>query len=59
MGFVELLSKFFESIFSSSSPDSKRKHELRLIETRLKTSKPLLYNKGAVQVNFADALHIL
>lgn len=59
MGFVELLSKFFESIFSSSSPDSKRKHELRLIETRLKNSKPLLYNKGAVQVNFAEALHIL
>lgn len=59
MGFVELLSKIFESIFAGSSPDAKRRQEVRAIEARLKTAKPLLYKGGMVQVNFAEALNIL
>lgn len=59
MGIVESLFKFLESIFAGSSPDAKRRQELRAIETQLKNAKPLLFKNGAVQVNFAEAMHIL
>ncbi len=59
MGIVELFVRIFESIFLGSSPEAKRRQELRAIEAKLKAEKTVLYKSGLVQPNFAEAIHIL
>jgi len=59
MGFVEVFIRFFETIFLGSSPEAKRRQDLRAIEAKLKQEKTILYKNGLILPNFAEAVHIL
>ncbi len=59
MGFFQALTEFFESIFMSSSPEVKRKTELRRIENELKSLPNQIFKNGCLQPNFAELFRIL
>lgn len=59
MGFFQALSEFFESIFMSSSPEVKKKMELRKIENELKSLPIQIFKNGQLQPNFAELFRIL
>lgn len=59
MGFFQAVTDFFQSIFMSSSPEVKKKLELRKIENELKALPYQLYKNGELQPNFAELFRIL
>ena len=59
MGFFQLISEFFESIFNSSSPEVKKRQELRKLETELKQYQPEIYKSDMLQPNFAEMMRVL
>lgn len=59
MGFFQAISDFFQSIFMSSSPEVKKKIELRKIENELKNLPYQIYKNGQLQPNFAELFRIL
>ena len=59
MGFFQLISEFFESIFNSSSPEVKKRQELRKLENELKQYQPEIYKNDMLLPNFAEALRVL
>lgn len=59
MGLLRLITEFLESIFNSSSPEVKKRNELKKVENELKLLNPVLYKSGYVQPNFAELLRVL
>lgn len=59
MGFFQAVSDFFQSIFMSSSPEVKKKLELRKIENELKSLPYQIYKNEQLQPNFAELFRIL
>ena len=59
MGIVNSIIRFFETLLLGSSPEGKRRQELRAIEAKLKMEKMVLYKGGMAQPNLAETLHIL
>ncbi len=59
MGFFQAISDFFQSIFMSSSPEVKKKLELRKIENELKNLPYQIYKNGQLQPNFAELFRVL
>lgn len=59
MGLLRLITEFFESLFKSSSPEVKKRNEIKKVESDLKLLNPVLYKSGYVQPNFAELLRIL
>lgn len=59
MGFFQLISEFFESIFNSSSPEVKKRQELRKLENELKLYQPEIYKNDMLQPNFGELFRVL
>ena len=59
MGFIQTLKEFFESIFKASSPEVKKRQELRKIESDLRSRVPQIYKSEMLQPNFAEFFRIL
>ncbi len=59
MGFFQALTELFESIFMSSSPEVKRKTELRRLENDLKSVPNQIFKNGYLQPNFAELFRVL
>lgn len=59
MGFFQAISDFFQSIFMSSSPEVKKKIELRKIENELKSLPYQIYKNEQLQPNFAELFRVL
>lgn len=59
MGFFQAITDFFQSIFMSSSPEVKKKLELRKIENSLKGLPSQIYKNGQLQPNFAELFRVL
>ena len=59
MSFFQSISDFFQSIFSSSSPEVKQKLALKRIESELKATNPQIYKDATVQPAFAEGLRIM
>lgn len=59
MAFVARVVEFFQSIFQSSSPDVKKKQQIRKLEAEVRTLAPNLYKNSLVQPNFAEVLRVL
>lgn len=59
MGFFQAISDFFQSIFMSSSPEVKKKVELRRIENELKSLPYQIYKNELLQPNFAELFRVL
>lgn len=59
MSFLQSITDFFQSLFAGSSPESKKKQEVKKIESELKEIRPLIYKNDMIQPNFAEALRIL
>ena len=59
MGFLHALKEFLESIFMSSSPEVKKRTELRKVENQLKDLPFQILKNGLLQANFAELFRIL
>ena len=59
MSFLQSLTDFFISLFGASSPEAKKRQEIKKIESELKEIRPVIYKNDMVQPNFAEALRIL
>lgn len=59
MAFFTAVIDLFKNLFSSSSPDSHFKGELKQYETELKNLQPQLYKNGFLTPNIAELFHIL
>lgn len=59
MGLIQAITEFFQSIFMSSSPEVKKKAELRKIETAIKALPSQIYKNGQLQPNFAELFRVL
>lgn len=59
MGFLRALKELFESIFLSSSPEVKKRMEMRKIEGELKLLPSQIIKNGFLQPNFAELFRIL
>ena len=59
MGLLRLLKEVFESIFLSSSPEVKKRMEMRKIESELKILPSQIFKNGLLQPNFAELIRIL
>ncbi len=59
MGFIQTLTEFFESIFKASSPEVKKRQELRKIEAELRARQPQIFKNELLQPNFAELFRIL
>lgn len=59
MGFLRVLKEFFESIFLSSSPEVKKRIEMRRIESELKILPSQILKNGLLQPNFAELIRVL
>lgn len=59
MGFLRTLKELFESIFMSSSPEVKKRTEMRKIENELKLLPSQILKNGLLQPNFAELFRIL
>ena len=59
MGFLRVLKEFFESIFLSSSPEVKKRIEMRKIESELKLLPSQIIKNGFLQPNFAELFRVL
>lgn len=59
MGFIQAVTEFFESIFNSSSPEVRKRIELRKIEAELKNHPHSIYKNECLTSNFAELFRIL
>ena len=59
MGFLRALKEFLESIFMSSSPEVKKRMEMRKIENELKLLPSQILKNGLLQPNFAEFFRVL
>lgn len=59
MGLLQSLTDFFESIFMSSSPEVRKRQELKKLDLELKNYRPVLYKNGMLQANMAELFRIL
>ena len=59
MGLLRLLKELFESIFMSSSPEVKKRMEMRKVEAELKILPSQILKNGLLQPNFAELFRIL
>ena len=59
MGFLRALKELFESIFMSSSPEVKKRNEMRKIESELKLLPSQILKNGFLQPNFAELFRVL
>gem|GEM_PF-253302 len=59
MGFLQALKEFFESIFMASSPEVKKRNEMRKIENELKALPSQIFKNGFLQPNFAELFRVL
>ncbi|MBR4323140.1 DUF5312 family protein [Treponema sp.] len=59
MGFLRVLKELFESIFLSSSPEVKKRIEMRRIESELKILPSQILKNGLLQPNFAELIRVL
>ena len=59
MGFLRALKELFESIFMSSSPEVKKRIEMRRIEGELKILPSQILKNGQLQPNFAEIIRVL
>ena len=59
MGFLRALKEFLESIFMASSPEVKKRTEMRKIENELKLLPTQILKNGLLQPNFAELFRVL
>ena len=59
MGFLRALKELLESIFMSSSPEVKKRSEMRKIEGELKVLPSQILKNGVLQPNFAELFRVL
>ena len=59
MGFFKLLKELFESIFMSSSPEVKKRTEMRKIENELKMLPSQILKNGLLQPIFVELFRVL
>lgn len=59
MSFIQSLTEFLESIFKASSPEVKKRQELRKIENDLKNHQPSIFKNEFLLPNFAELFRIL
>lgn len=59
MSFIQTLTEFFESIFKASSPEVKKRQEMRKIEGELKALPSGIYKNECLTPNFAEIFRIL
>lgn len=59
MGFIQTLTEFFESIFKSSSPEVRKRQELRKMEAELRARQPQIFKNELLLPNFAELFRIL
>ncbi|WP_191013515.1 DUF5312 family protein [Treponema zioleckii] len=59
MGIFQALTEIFESIFMSSSPDVRKRQEIRKLENDLKNYQPQIYKSGVLLANFAELFRLL
>ncbi len=59
MGFLKVLTEFFESIFKGSSPEYAKKQELKRCEAELKLIEPAIYKNNMILPNFAELFRIM
>ena len=59
MGFFQAITDIFDSIFRSSSPEVKKKLELRKLENEIKAYQPVLYKNEYLQPNFGELFRSL
>ena len=59
MGFLRALKELFESIFMGSSPEVKKRMEMRKIEAELKLLPSQILKNGLLQPNFAEIFRVL
>ena len=59
MGFLRALKELLESIFMSSSPEVKKRTEMRKIENELKVLPSQIFKNGLLQPNFAEIFRVL
>ena len=59
MSFIQAITEFFESIFNSSSPEVRKRQELRKIESELKSHPKGIFKDECLTPNFAELFRIL
>ena len=59
MGFFKAIKELFESIFMSSSPEVKKRLEMRKFENELKVLPSQILKNGMLQPNFAEIFRVL
>ena len=59
MSLIQAITEFFESIFNSSSPEVKKRQELRKIENELKSNPKEIFKDECLTPNFAELFRIL
>lgn len=59
MGFFQALTEVFQSLFMSSSPEVKKKMELKKIESELRALPSQIFKNGLLQPNFAELFRVL
>ena len=59
MGFLRAIKEFFESIFMASSPEVKKRAEMKKIENELKVLPSQIFKNGLLQPNFAELFRVL
>ena len=59
MGFFRVLKEILESIFMGSSPEVKKRAELRRIEGEVKLLPSQILKNGLLQPNFAELFRVL
>ncbi|MBR1722402.1 MAG: hypothetical protein IJ727_07985, partial [Treponema sp.] len=59
MGFFKAIKELFESIFMSSSPEVKKRLEMRKFENELKVLPSQILKNGMLQPNFAEFFRVL
>lgn len=59
MSFIQAVTEFFESIFNSSSPEVRKRMELRKIEGELRNHPHSIYKNECLTPNFAELFRIL
>ena len=58
MSLIQALSDIVRSLFMTSSPDMKKRQDLRKLDMYLREYKPTIFKSGLLQANFAEAFNI-
>ena len=59
MGFLQIFTDLFESLFRGSSPEVQKKQEIRKLQNSLKNFQPEIIKNDLLQPNFAELFRIL